>query len=324
MEAEQCCLNPKDFVTFKTEIDLLCDDEVDVFKRWGILEDIQKTKVYNNVKMFLAAGGVEVLCYVAVSASSLTDRLIYLEHEEEEPFVKEPLGGIPPLGSLRVGSLTVIAELTKIEVYRRRIWGLNIIPKLCALFTKRMGYLLKFAPDRESLTKGAPKDQTLLLLEKILYCLSYLVVENSGLATELLKLLGHELVLITTTVNNRVICDSIAQLLDHCFLYQPDLDAVHKFLALNPHEKLHAIRPKCSMQNGRDHFDRFMINLDSYSVPKEEPKPLRKYDKVLSCGSCGATKQKMPVCRGCNEVHYCNAKCQTKHWLVHQITCVKG
>ena len=77
-----------------------------------------------------------------------SDRLIYLEHEEEEPFVKEPLGGIPPLGSLRVGSLTVIAELTKIEVYRRRIWGLNIIPKLCALFTKRMGYLLKFAPDR--------------------------------------------------------------------------------------------------------------------------------------------------------------------------------
>ena len=29
-------------------------------------------QVYNNVKMFLAAGGVEVLCYVAVSDSSLT------------------------------------------------------------------------------------------------------------------------------------------------------------------------------------------------------------------------------------------------------------
>lgn len=46
MEAEECCLNPKDFITFKTEIDLLCDDEVDIFQRWGILEDIQKTKVY--------------------------------------------------------------------------------------------------------------------------------------------------------------------------------------------------------------------------------------------------------------------------------------
>ena len=76
------------------------------------------------------------------------DRLIYLEHEEEEPFVKEPLGGVPPLGSLRVGSLSVIAELTKSEVYRRRIWSLNIVPKLCALFKQRMGYLLKFAPDR--------------------------------------------------------------------------------------------------------------------------------------------------------------------------------
>ena len=38
-------LNPNDFITFKTELDLLCDDEVDVFKRWGILESIQKTKV---------------------------------------------------------------------------------------------------------------------------------------------------------------------------------------------------------------------------------------------------------------------------------------
>ena len=62
--------------------------------------------------------------------------------------MKEPLGGVPPLGSLRVGSLSVLAELTKSEVYRRRIWSLNIVPKLCSLFTKRMGYLLKFAPHR--------------------------------------------------------------------------------------------------------------------------------------------------------------------------------
>lgn len=146
------------------------------------------------------------------------------------------------------------------------------------------------------------------------------------------------------TVNNTRMCDSIAQLLDHCFLYTPELDAVNRFLTLNPHEKLHAIRPKCSMLHGRDHFDRymssiildllyvpicyltipgfyffdllsdevkrifyliqrefhsihserlfvvisliprFMINLDSYSLPEEKPTPLRKYDKVLSCG----------------------------------------
>lgn len=48
-EEQECCLNPKDFITFKTEIDLLCDDEIDVFKRWGILEDIQKTKVHKNI-----------------------------------------------------------------------------------------------------------------------------------------------------------------------------------------------------------------------------------------------------------------------------------
>ena len=34
-------------------------------------------QVYNNVKMFLAAGGVEVLCYVAVSDSSLTGELSF-------------------------------------------------------------------------------------------------------------------------------------------------------------------------------------------------------------------------------------------------------
>ena len=38
-------LNPKDFVTFKSELDLLCDEDVDVFHRWNILENIQKTKV---------------------------------------------------------------------------------------------------------------------------------------------------------------------------------------------------------------------------------------------------------------------------------------
>ena len=54
-EEQECCLNPKDFITFKTEIDLLCDDEVDVFRRWGILEDIQKTKVGSsyNVSLYL-------------------------------------------------------------------------------------------------------------------------------------------------------------------------------------------------------------------------------------------------------------------------------
>ena len=67
--------------------------------------------------------------------------------------MKEPLGGVPPLGSLRVGSLSVLAELTKSEVYRRRIWSLNIVPKLCSLFTKRMGYLLKFAPHRSGLVE---------------------------------------------------------------------------------------------------------------------------------------------------------------------------
>ena len=62
--------------------------------------------------------------------------------------MKEPLGGIPPLGSLRVGSLSILAEMAKIEIYRHRIWGFKILPKLCALFTKRMGYLIKFSPDR--------------------------------------------------------------------------------------------------------------------------------------------------------------------------------
>ena len=42
---ENYSLNPKDFITFKTELDLLCDDEVDVFKRWEILQSIQKTQV---------------------------------------------------------------------------------------------------------------------------------------------------------------------------------------------------------------------------------------------------------------------------------------
>ena len=43
-------LNPKDFVSFKTEIDLLCDCDIDVYRRWDILEKIQKTKVLQNQK----------------------------------------------------------------------------------------------------------------------------------------------------------------------------------------------------------------------------------------------------------------------------------
>ena len=65
------------------------------------------------------------------------------------------------------------------------------------------------------------------------------------------------LLILVQTVNNQMICDSIAQLLDHCLLYTPDDAAIEKFLSHNPNERLHAIRPKCSMHQGRDHFDRF-------------------------------------------------------------------
>eukprot|EP00116_Pleurobrachia_bachei_P009731 sb/3469993/ len=144
-------LNPKDFVTFKSELDLLCDEDVDVFHRWNILENIQKTKVYNNVNLFLAAGGVEpVQLPITPPQSPPPDRLVYLEEEETTgtPFLKEPVGCIPPLGSLRVGSLSVLTELAKKDVYRRRIWSLDIVGPLCKRFTTRMSYVLKFSPSR--------------------------------------------------------------------------------------------------------------------------------------------------------------------------------
>ena len=33
-----------------------------------------------------------------------TDQQMYLEHDEEVPFVKQPIGEVPPLGSLRRGT----------------------------------------------------------------------------------------------------------------------------------------------------------------------------------------------------------------------------
>ena len=69
MEAEECCLNPKDFITFKTEIDLLCNDDMDVFKRWGILEDIQKTKVLQHDNLHeIVSVNHKVQCYRVLKA----------------------------------------------------------------------------------------------------------------------------------------------------------------------------------------------------------------------------------------------------------------
>ena len=44
--------------------------------------------------------------------------------------------------------MAILAELTKIELYRQRIDSLNVLYQLCEIFTTRMGYLIKFGPDR--------------------------------------------------------------------------------------------------------------------------------------------------------------------------------
>jgi len=318
-------LNPKDFINFKIDLDLLNDDRVDVFRRWSILECILKTRVYENTSMFLDAGGVEVLCALAVSDSALTDQQIYLEHEEEVPFVKQPIGEVPPLGSLRRGAVAVLAELTKIEVYRQRIDSLNVLYQLCEIFTTRMGYLIKFGPDRAELQTELPKDQTLLLLERLLSCVSYLAVGSVERASTIIRLLGKELLLICTVVNNTPLCDNIVRLLDNALISLPDPEVVYELIDTDPFDKLHAIRSKCSMPKGRNSFDRFMFNLDTYcNRPIPEVIPPRKYDKLMTCGSCGVKKEKLAKCSVCSRERYCNVTCQKEHWLTHQLICKKG
>ena len=53
---EEGGLNPSDFISFKTEIDLLCDEDLDIFKRWNILESIQRTKVEKYVRFIYKNG----------------------------------------------------------------------------------------------------------------------------------------------------------------------------------------------------------------------------------------------------------------------------
>ena len=59
-----------------------------------------------------------------------------------------------------------------------------------------MGYILKYEVENEVLSTDLPKDQTLLLIARILFCLSYLVVGSSTHATQLIVTIGAELILI--------------------------------------------------------------------------------------------------------------------------------
>jgi len=42
----------------------------------------------------------------------------------------------------------------------------------------------------------------------------------------------------------------------------------------------------------------------------------------VRCGGCRSIDRVMRVCEGCHMVHYCNRKCQKKHWKRgHHLRC---
>lgn len=39
------------------------------------------------------------------------------------------------------------------------------------------------------------------------------------------------------------------------------------------------------------------------------------------CLTCGEVKNELFICENCNDAYYCNEKCQTDHWFIHQHYC---
>ena len=49
-------------------------------------------------------------------------------------------------------------------------------------------------------------------------------------------------------------------------------------------------------------------------VPCEEKSP-------LFCAGCGVGRDVLSICTGCRSAHYCDTKCQRKHWKEHKTIC---
>jgi hypothetical protein len=92
--------------------------------------------------------------------------------------------------------------------------------------------------------------------------------------------------------------------------------------SLSVHHNLPAV---CISQEDQDGMVTIQLE-DCHSSVKISALSLARYKKCFHCGSLddpasGIRNQK---CAGCREAFYCSVSCQTAHWPIHKVTCLKA